>query len=148
LEEILDKLQREGLKLTSTNRRALAFFIDDMLISFLIFVAFYNKLSTTTSIEDVLVLVDSMFVYIVAIKTLYQAFFVWQYGGTLGKIFLKMQVVDEKSFVRLSFGQSLIRAIVRVASEGLFYLGFLWGVLSPTKQTWQDKIAKSLVVDA
>jgi len=92
--------------------------------------------------------INSLFPYIVLLKVLYQTFFVWQYGATLGKMAVKIKVVDEKSFDNLNLQYSFLRAVVRIVSESLFYLGFVWGILSPTKQTWHDKAAKSLVINA
>jgi len=146
-EKILENLEREGIKLTSISRRAFAFLIDDLIVSSLVFIIFFDSISQAKSPEEIILLLNSFFGYIVIIKIIYHTFFVWQYGATMGKMLLKMQVVDESGVMRLDFTRSLIRAAVRIVSEGLFYLGFLWGVLSPTRQTWHDKLAKSLVVD-
>ena len=40
------------------------------------------------------------------------------------------------------------RAVFRVVSEMIFYLGFLWGMMDPLRQTWHDKTARTVVVDA
>jgi uncharacterized RDD family membrane protein YckC len=58
-----------------------------------------------------------------------------------------MQVVDQNSFLKPDFIHSFIRAVVRIVSESLLYLGFIWGLLTKTKQTWHDKLAKTLVID-
>ena len=42
----------------------------------------------------------------------------------------------------------MIRAVMRVVSEILFYFGFVVAFFSPLKLTWHDKFAKTLVVDA
>jgi len=47
-----------------------------------------------------------------------------------------------------NFAVSLNRAIFRIISEMIFYLGFLWGMFDPARQTWHDKTAKTLVIDA
>ena len=109
--------------------------------------AFYNSFADAKDVEEVIVITNSLFIYIVAIKVIYHTFFVWQYGATMGKMLFKMRVVDQSSFYNLTFLHSLVRAVVRVVSEGVFYLGFLWGVLNPTKQTWHDKASGSIVID-
>lgn len=146
-EEILDNLERNRLKLAPISRRTYAFMIDDMIVSFLVFVIFYDSISSAKTVEEVIMLVNNAFGYIVAIKIIYHTFFVWQYGATMGKMLFKMRVVDEKNFLNLDFTRSLIRAVVRIVSESLFYLGFVWGVFTKTRQTWHDKLAKSLVID-
>ncbi len=82
-----------------------------------------------------------------AIKIFYQAFFVMQYGASLGKIVMKIRVIDLKTLQTPNVIISLNRAIVRVVSEMFFYLGFLWGMMDPSRQTWHDKTAKTLVID-
>jgi uncharacterized RDD family membrane protein YckC len=47
-----------------------------------------------------------------------------------------------------SFLISLNRAIFRIISEMLFYLGFVWGAMDAMRQTWHDKTARTLVVNA
>jgi len=147
VEELLDRLNAQSLRLTDIKRRSYAFFIDDIIVSFLVFMAFYNSFADAKDVEEVIVITNSLFIYIVAIKVIYHTFFVWQYGATMGKMLFKMRVVDQSSFYNLTFLHSLVRAVVRVVSEGVFYLGFLWGVLNPTKQTWHDRASGSIVID-
>ena len=148
MEELLDNLKRENLSLSPIFKRAFAFIIDDFLISMIVFIAFYEQVAKSATPEEVIMTINALFPYIILLKIAYQTFFVWQYGATLGKMALKIRIVDEKSFDNLDFKNSFLRAVVRIVSESLFYLGFLWGILSPTKQTWHDKVAKSLVIDA
>jgi uncharacterized RDD family membrane protein YckC len=146
-EQILDNLDREGLKLTSVPKRMYAFMIDDLIVSLLVFIIFYDSISIAKSIEEIILLVNNAFGYIVVIKILYHTFFVWQYGATMGKMLFKMQVVDERSFLKPDLTHSFIRAVIRIVSESLFYLGFLWGLFTKIRQTWHDKLAKTLVID-
>lgn len=81
-------------------------------------------------------------------KIIYQAFFVMQYGGSIGKIVMKIRVIDINTIQTPNVMVALNRAIFRVVSELFLYLGFLWGLLNPERQTWHDKTAKTLVVDA
>ena len=148
MEDLIDRLNAQNLTLTSNQRRVLAFFIDDILVSFLVFMAFYNSFSNAKDMEEIISVANSLFLYIVMIKIIYHTFFVWQYGATMGKILFKMVVVDKDSFYKLSFVASLIRAVVRVVSEGLFYFGFFWAILNPTRQTWHDLACGSVVIDA
>ena len=82
-----------------------------------------------------------------AMKIIYQAFFVMQYGASLGKIAMKIRVIEIKTLDNPNVISSLNRAIFRVISEMLFYLGFLWGMMDPSRQTWHDKTAKTLVTN-
>jgi len=147
LEELIERLELEGLKLTSIPKRSFAFLIDDLIVSLLLFLAFYSSFANAKSMEEILVITNSLFIYIVFLKVVYHTFFVWQYGATMGKMLFGMIVVDEETFQKLNFSKSLTRAVVRFFSEALFYLGFLWGVLNPTRQTWHDKACGSIVID-
>ena len=42
--------------------------------------------------------------------------------------------------------RGFIRAVVRLASEFVLYLGYLWMIWDPKRQTWHDKAVKSIVV--
>lgn len=75
-------------------------------------------------------------------------FFVMQYGATIGKIMMKIKVIEISTLDNPSWLSALNRGIFRVISEMFLYLGFLWGMMDPARQTWHDKTAKTLVVDA
>ena len=46
------------------------------------------------------------------------------------------------------FKEATLRSFIRIFSEMIFYLGFIWAALNPTSQTWHDKLSKILVIDA
>jgi uncharacterized RDD family membrane protein YckC len=146
-EEIQDILHREGMRLAPIKKRAMAFFIDEMLLSLLLILALGNSFFEAKTIEEMIILTNTFVLEYMAMKFFYQAFFVMQYGATLGKLFMKIRVVEVKTLQIPNVIVALNRSIVRVVSEMLFYLGFLWGVLDPARQTWHDKSAKTLVVN-
>jgi len=146
-EKIQDILHREGMSLAPVKKRAMAFFIDEMLLSLLLILALGNSFFEAKTVEEMIILTNTFVLEYMAMKFFYQAFFVMQYGATLGKLFMKIRVVEVKTLQTPNVIVSLNRSIVRVVSEMLFYLGFLWGVLDPARQTWHDKSAKTLVVN-
>ena len=146
-EEIQDILHREGMSLAPIKKRAMAFFIDEMLLSLLLILALGNSFFEAKTVEEMIVLTNTFVLEYMAMKFFYQAFFVMQYGATLGKLFMKIRVVEVKTLQTPNVLVALNRSIVRVVSEMLFYLGFLWGILDPARQTWHDKSAKTLVVN-
>ncbi len=147
-EALLQKLQRENLQLASINRRAIAMFIDELLISLIFFFVISDRVSALGTPEAVVAYTQSLMVYVLLLKILYQALFVGLYGATLGKIAMKIKVVDHDYFDIPSWNASIIRAVMRVVSEILFYFGFVVALFSPLRRTWHDKFAKTLVVDA
>ena len=82
-----------------------------------------------------------------AMKIFYQAFFVMKYGATLGKIAMKIRIVEVKTLQTPNVIVALNRSIVRIISEMFFYLGYIWGMMDPNRQTWHDKSARTLVID-
>jgi uncharacterized RDD family membrane protein YckC len=69
----------------------------------------------------------------ILMKIAYQTFFVMQYGATLGKLAMKIRVIDIKTLDNPNFAVSLNRAIFRIISEMIFYLGFTWAAMDPAR---------------
>jgi uncharacterized RDD family membrane protein YckC len=147
-EDINNRLYREGITLAPIKKRGMAFFIDEMLLSFLLIIALGDSFVEAKGVEEMIILTNTFVLEYMAMKVVYQAFFVMQYGATLGKIVMKIRVIEIKTMQKPNVVVSLNRAIVRVVGEMLFYLGFVWGVMDPARQTWHDKSAKTLVVNA
>jgi uncharacterized RDD family membrane protein YckC len=147
-EEIEDILYREHIELASIKKRAMAFFIDEMLLSFLLMVVLWDSISQASTMEEIIAVTNSFVLEYMAMKIIYQTLFVMQYGATLGKIVVKIQVIEIRSLSYPSFLSAFNRATFRIVSEMLFYLGFLWGSFDPLRRTWHDKTAQTLVVDA
>lgn len=147
-EEIENLLHREGLSLADNKKRSLAFFIDEMLLSFLLMFALWDSFAQATNVEEIINLTNTFVLEYMALKIIYQAFFTMQYGGSLGKILMKIRVIEIRTLQNPNVLSALNRAIFRIISEMLFYLGFLWGLLDPARQTWHDKTAQTLVINA
>lgn len=67
-------------------------------------------------------------------------------GATPGKMFTSLKVVDEKTGVIPSVEQSAIRYLAYLVSILPLCLGFFWIAVDKKKQSWHDKIAKTVVV--
>ena len=146
-EEIEELLHRENLTLASTQARSMAFFIDELLLSFMLIIALWEPFSNATNIEEVIHLTNMFVLEYIAMKFIYQAFFVMNYGASIGKIVMKIRVIDMETLDNPNVINSLVRSLVRIFSESFFYLGFLWGMLNPNKQTWHDLASKTLVIN-
>lgn len=147
-EEIVEQLEREQLYLAPIKKRAFATLIDEVLLSFLLLVVLWDSFNQTETLEDMIMLTNAFVFEFMAIKIVYQAFFIWNYGATLGKILLKIRVIEVSTLDTPTFTAALNRAIFRIISEMVFYLGYLWGTLDPVRQTWHDKTARTVVIDA
>ncbi|MFK5974943.1 MAG: RDD family protein [Sulfurovum sp.] len=140
----------------SNNKRVTAFVIDDIIVSFLFIAIFYNQImavfSSFTVLDDNSMMAISSFVsqqvYVLfLIKIIYHTILVWQNGVTIGKHFMNIKVIDMKTGERPNLQTALLRAVIRIPSEALFYLGFLLAFFVPLKQTLHDKLSHCVVVD-
>ncbi|MDD2384106.1 MAG: RDD family protein [Sulfurospirillaceae bacterium] len=147
-EDLIEKFESENITLAPLQKRALAYFIDEILISVLFALIYLDQIPDNLSKEETINMINSLFLYVVLLKIIYQTFFVWMYGATLGKIFLKIKVISLADLENPSLFFAFNRASFRIISESLFYLGFLWAVINPKRETWHDKAARTLVVNA
>ena len=149
MDETIERgLRESGLELAPLGRRTVAYAIDDMLISLLFVVMLWEQIAAAQTPEAVAALVNSVWMPIVMTKIGYHTLFVWLYGASLGKMAMKIWVVEALTLQRPRFVVAFNRAVFRVISETLFYLGFVWAFFDPARQAWHDKTAQTLVVNA
>ncbi len=139
-----------NLQLASMRSRALAYVIDDLLMTFIIMVIFWdNIVSVSNDVDAMMQLMKIELVTpLIILKIIYQTFFVWYFGGTIGKIILKIRVIDADTWNRVSIFSSFLRAGGRIFSEMFFYIGFLIGFFNDGRKTFHDITGKTLVVNA
>jgi len=147
MEEIIDKLNREELKVASITKRAIAMMIDDFLISFIIVFAFFSQFSNIKTYEELLILTDKLLLFILIIYTLYHWIFIALYGKTIGKMVAKIRVVDIKTLDNPSWGKSLIRSIMRNFDVMFFYLGMAYAIVDPLNRTIHDIAGSDVVIE-
>ncbi len=147
-EQLIEKLEQEEITLASFQKRGMAHIIDEILISFLFLFTFMDQIPQNATEEEVLNVINHLIFYIVVLKVIYQTFFVWMYGATLGKIAMKIKVVSINDLEKPTLFFALNRAVFRVLGEMLFYIGFVWAFSNPKRATWHDMIAKTLVINA
>ena len=122
--------------------------IDEVLLSMLLMVALWDSFVGAKTTEDIIYVVNSFVLEYMMMKIFYQAFFTMKYGASLGKLAVKVRVIDIKTLQTPDVMISLNRSIFRVVGELFFYFGFLWGILDPLRQALHDKTARTLVIDA
>ena len=145
------------LSISSTKKRTISFVIDDLIVTTFFIVIFFdqiNKLfSNITVIDDNLILAINGFIssniwILLSIKVLYHSVLISQNGMTVGKYLMKIRVVDLNTSKTPKFDKSFLRALIRVPSESILYLGFILAFFTPLKQTLHDKLSNCVVVDA
>jgi len=141
-------LERESLELASLRSRAAAFGIDELLLSVLLFIILWDSISNSQTVEQVLAVTNTFLLEYMLIKIVYQTFFTMQYGATIGKIIMKIRVVEMRTLSNPGLVSAFNRGVFRVVGELLFYLGFVWAFLDPYQRGWHDRTARTLVVNA
>jgi len=142
-----ERLYRENITLASVEKRVFAHMIDDLILSILLFIIISDKISSSSSAEEVILFINSFVLEFMVIKVVYHAIFTTMYGGSIGKILMKIRVVNIEDFDTPNPITSTNRAVVRILSESIFYLGFLWAFFEPHRQSWHDKTAKTIVIN-
>lgn len=140
------RLFKEEIRLAPISKRAFAFIIDKILLSLIVFAAMGDKFEGKT-LEGVINALNQTIAFTTLVEITYQAVFTKLYGATLGKMLLKIRVIDSNTMDNPQFPASLLRGSVRFLGEALFYIGFVWAFFDPFRQGWHDKFAKTLVID-
>ena len=146
--DIESLINREELTIANRQKRISAMLIDDLLLSILLVIILFDKITNIQTIEEIIFLTNQFVLEFMFIKIMYQTFFVYKYGATIGKMFVKIRVVSLRGANGHTVSMAFNRAVFRIISEILFYLGFLWGIFDKYSQTWHDKTAKTIVINA
>jgi uncharacterized RDD family membrane protein YckC len=140
--------------IASRGDRLKAYLIDDTIVSLFLFAIFYNQFmqifETYKDTKDLLPLalfLEQNSLTFILLRVVYQTFFVWQYGATPGKMMTHIKIIELDRLSKPSFKTALLRAIFRVFSDMIFYIGYLVAFFNPLNQTLHDKLAKTIVVD-
>jgi uncharacterized RDD family membrane protein YckC len=144
-----ENIDIDNLELANTKKRILAFVIDYTLINILVIVLIWDKIALTDgTTESIALLLTDFIVPVLLIEFLYQTFFVWYYGATIGKIALKIRIIDFDTLSKVSLMTAVNRSIFRIVDKHVFMLlGFLMFFFTDSRQTLHDKFAKTLVVN-
>ena len=141
-------MDTENLQLASVKSRLIAFVIDDLSITLVVFLLLWDKINLANGdLVSIMIIMNEAFLQIIALKFLYQTFFIWYYGATIGKIVTKIKVIDFNNFGKVSLLNSAVRAFGRIISESVFYIGFIIAFYTESRQTFHDKFGKTLVVN-
>lgn len=144
-----EQIDTDNLQLASMKSRVKAFVIDDLSITLLVIVILWDKISNTNGdLMSTMMIMNEAFIQIIILKFIYQTFFIWYYGATIGKLISKIKVIDFENYGKVSLINSCIRSAGRVISESVFYLGFFLAYYGESRQTFHDRFGKTLVIDA
>lgn len=138
------------LQLASMRSRALAFVIDDLLVTVIIMIIFWDNIMAVSENMDAMMYLmkAELVVPLIFLKFIYQSFFIWYYGASVGKIIAKIRVIDANSWQKVSLFSAMLRSAGRIFSEMFFYIGFLIGFFNDGRKTFHDITGRTLVVNA
>lgn len=140
--------QASAVKYASFGARFLAALIDGILISVVASVLGsifgVTNYSSTTTDGSVSFNYSNPFTLL---GYVYSVFMIYKYGATVGKMALGLKVQNEETGQNLTIVQAIIRETVgKILSTLVLLIGYFWMLWDPKKQTWHDKLAKSIVV--
>lgn len=138
------------LQLASMRSRAVAFVIDDLLVTVIIMIIFWDNIMAVSENMDAMMYLmkTELVVPLIFLKFIYQSFFIWYYGASIGKIVAKIRVIDANSWQKVSLFSAMLRSAGRIFSEMFFYIGFLIGFFNDGRKTFHDITGRTLVVNA
>ncbi|SFV65657.1 hypothetical protein MNB_SV-12-221 [hydrothermal vent metagenome] len=136
-------------QIATKGKRSVAFLIDSFVIT-LFLIAIYTKqwIVAVNSEDFTIFFTNDKFLVISLLGFIYHALFVWQNGMTLGKMLMKIRVIEIDTASTPSLTTALLRSGFRIISDNSIMLGYIWAFFSPICQSLHDRMAKTVVVDA
>ena len=142
------------LNYASFGQRFLALFVDSILlgIAFIVVIVPVGIMGAATGNDGTLnpffsVLIMLIQLLVSVLGFAYMVFFIGRSGQTIGKKVMKIKVVKLDTMDHLTYGGAVLREVLGKMVSGItFYVGYLWMLWDPQKQTLHDKIAGTIVV--
>ncbi|MDD6054968.1 MAG: RDD family protein [Helicobacter sp.] len=148
VEKIEETLAREEIELAPLWKRVVAHFIDDLLVSMVIIGLYWEKIAQNTQdTEAIIAAVSNSWLLLYVVRIIYHWLFVRYFGATIGKIVVKIRIIEVGLLDNPSSKEALFRSFLRALSEFLMYLPFLYILISPLRQGFHDKVANTIVVN-
>ena len=140
----------------SFGQRAGALLIDSAILTAVILVVFFilsaigmAVANTGSTFGGILAALIALVVFVLALAApvAYFGYMEGQPSGqTLGKRALNIRVVDFNTGGPLTVRSGMLRNLVKIYLSGILYLGYLWMLWDPQRQTWHDKLVSTTVV--
>jgi uncharacterized RDD family membrane protein YckC len=134
----------------SVGRRWVAAFVDGVIIGLgSLVITIPLSIMAGVSQNDTLSTVSGMIGQLITLVLSYgyYVYMISSRGQTLGKMALGIKVVKIGTDQKPEFTSAFLREVVGKMLSGIvFGLGYLWAIWDKDKQSWHDKIAKTIVV--
>lgn len=147
-EKIEEILAREEIQVAALWKRVVAHIIDDLLVSMVIVGMYWESITQNAdNPEVVLNIISSSWLILYVVRIVYHWFFVRYYGATIGKIVVKIKVIETELLDNPNAKQALVRSLLRALSEFLMYLPFLYILTNSLRLALHDRVANTIVVE-
>lgn len=145
--DLEEKLYREEIELAPLFLRFCAFLLDNIILSSVFLLIYWDTLSQYAgNYYAINMAILELIWQLIFLTFVYEVIFLAFYGATLGKMAFKIRVISTSLFDTPNFSYAIIRSIIKILSQNLFFLPFLFVFFSPFKQMLHDFLAKTIVV--
>ena len=134
-------------EISSILLRGIAFFIDEVFLNVIILSFYFNDILGIQNKDELISFAISFLPKFLIFFILYHTVFVYFYGGSLGKFFCGIRVVNDE-FKGLSLRVSLLRTIMRYIGFYFMFIGLIIAVLNSQNKALHDIIADTIVIKA
>ncbi len=144
-EENLEE-QSVQYSLAELNTRALALFIDLIIVSVIALIAYgvgIYFLGVGNSRSENFFM--SIYLLLFFLASSYFVIFNGYTGSTIGKMIMGIRIISDEG-VSIGFWRSFVRWIGYYISAIFVFVGFLWSFFDRNSQSWHDKLAGTFVV--
>ena len=147
-ERLEETLGREEIEIAPLWKRVVAFLIDDLLMS-LVYTAIYggNIQIDAENMQEAIVVLYWLLLVVVTINLVYHWVFVALYGATIGKMVVRIRVIEVELLDNPKWQRAFVRSCFRLVSRFLMYIPFLLALENSLRLTMHDRIAKTAVVN-
>jgi len=123
--------------------RLIAHLIDTFLLS--IIFAFIKTILIILPLPLLLIaFLNILFDFLIIL--IYESYYTSRYGGTIGKLLMKIKVTNQKGGL-LTFKQAALRFLTKILSSMILFIGHLFIILDKKKQALHDKIMETYVIE-
>ena len=154
LREIIRNMMEEGshddqsvlYRLAELNTRALALFIDLVIISVIALIAYGVGMAflgySGSNSENLFI---PIYLLLFFLASSYFVILNGSTGKTIGKMIMGIRIISDDGG-SIGFWRSFVRWIGYYVSAIFLFIGFLWSFFDQNSQAWHDKLAGTFVV--
>ncbi|CBG40002.1 RDD family protein [Helicobacter mustelae] len=145
-EKIEEMLYREGIEIAPFSKRFFAFLIDEMLISLIFSIALISKIQGKDSLTIINVL-SSYALLLLLLRIIYYGVFTYFYGASIGKILLKIKIVQVEDLEIPNLKTTIMRCVCKEIGQMFLYITYLFALGDGTLvRTLHDLLADTIVI--